>query len=75
MHCIGPVTQWIEELPSKQLVAGSSPARATIQKYAGQMVGFLFAVNPLAADKFTVSLIFSVFFLGKIKFFQNGIGG
>ena len=26
----GPVAQWIEQLPSKQLVVGSIPARATI---------------------------------------------
>ena len=28
--CFGPVAQWIEQLPSKQLVVGSIPARATI---------------------------------------------
>ena len=26
----GPVAQWIEQLPSKQWVVGSIPARATI---------------------------------------------
>ena len=30
MTKIGPVAQWIEQLPSKQLVAGSIPARAAI---------------------------------------------
>ena len=30
MQNFGPVAQWIEQLPSKQWVVGSIPARATI---------------------------------------------
>lgn len=33
LRCVGRVAQWIEQLPSKQSVAGSNPAALVLSKY------------------------------------------
>ena len=67
----GPVAQWIEQLPSKQLVAGSIPARAAIffalmpenALYFRAAVSKSFVYFEFSKDEIVIARIDSVFFI------------